>query len=216
MGSEESRGGRGARVSRAERQEQTREALLEAAAATFAERGYHGASIEDITARAGFTRGAFYSNFADKDALFLALMDRRLARRTEGVAGVLRSSNSPESVVDELRSWSGDQRDDWWLPLSAEFRTHALRNEAVRAELAVRQRAMREDYARAIQAQFDAAGIESPVPVEDLAVIVQVLDHGLPLERAIDPTGVRDGFLFDALGLLFRATAALAAPPREP
>jgi AcrR family transcriptional regulator len=47
---------------------------MAAAARVFAERGIIGASVEEICEAAGFTRGAFYSNFADKDALVLALI----------------------------------------------------------------------------------------------------------------------------------------------
>ncbi len=67
------------RLTRAEQRERTREKLLDAAADAFAEHGFEGASIDDIAARAGFTRGAFYSNFADKTELLVTLCDRRIA-----------------------------------------------------------------------------------------------------------------------------------------
>lgn len=56
------------------RRAQTRDRLIEAAVGVFAERGVIGASVEEISERAGFTRGAFYSNFADKDELVLAML----------------------------------------------------------------------------------------------------------------------------------------------
>jgi AcrR family transcriptional regulator len=52
------------RLSRAEQQQRTRAALLDAAGEVFAERGFQGASVEAIAERAGFSRGAFYSNFS--------------------------------------------------------------------------------------------------------------------------------------------------------
>src|SRR5829696_9814396 len=52
----------------------TQERLMAAAVLVFAERGIIGASVEEICEAAGFTRGAFYSNFADKDELVLALI----------------------------------------------------------------------------------------------------------------------------------------------
>lgn len=66
------------RRSRADQREQTRQRLLDAAAAAFAEHGFQGASIDDIAARAGFTRGAFYSNFDDKSELLVQLCERRI------------------------------------------------------------------------------------------------------------------------------------------
>ena len=62
------------------RGEATRERVLDAARDVFAERGVFGGTVEDICARAGFTRGAFYSNFADKDDVLRALIAREHAR----------------------------------------------------------------------------------------------------------------------------------------
>ncbi len=65
---------------RSVRREATRERVLDAALAVFAERGVIGASVEDICERAGFTRGAFYSNFEGKADLVDALVAREHAR----------------------------------------------------------------------------------------------------------------------------------------
>jgi len=66
--------------SRTARREATRERVLDAALAVFGERGIIGSSVEDICERAGFTRGAFYSNFGDKTDLVDALVEREHAR----------------------------------------------------------------------------------------------------------------------------------------
>ena len=58
-------------------------ALLDGAMELFAEQGYGATSIPDICDRAGLTKGAFYSNFANKDALFLALLDRSWDQRAD-------------------------------------------------------------------------------------------------------------------------------------
>jgi len=198
------------RKTRGQAREETRTRLLEAAWEVFAERGYGAAAVEDIATRAGFTRGAFYSNFADKDAIFLALMDDRLARRVAGVSQVMERS-SPLALFSDLRTWSdGVEEDPRWLPLMAEFRAHALRSETAREHLGQRERALRKLYARAIQAQFDAVGARPPAPVEDMALVLQALDQSLPVQRALDPEEVPEGALFDALGMLFRAAVALS------
>ncbi len=64
------------RTSRQERRAQTRAALLDAAERLWAERGIRGASLDEIAARAGLTKGAVYSNFASKAELVLALLER--------------------------------------------------------------------------------------------------------------------------------------------
>ena len=66
------------RRSRAETQAQTRRALLDAAEVVFLRRGLRGSSVEEISAEAGYTRGAFYSNFEGKQQLFVELLQDRV------------------------------------------------------------------------------------------------------------------------------------------
>lgn len=84
----------------AERAEGTREALLEAARRLFVEKGYFSTSTEEIVAAAGVgTRGALYHHFADKRALFVAVIERveeeLLASSASGVA--------PAGALERLR-----------------------------------------------------------------------------------------------------------------
>ena len=65
------------------RRQKTRARLLDAAFDVFAEHGVRAASVEMITEAAGFTRGAFYSNFSTKEELFFALMEREKTMRIE-------------------------------------------------------------------------------------------------------------------------------------
>ena len=167
--------------------------------------------MEEIAARAGFTRGAFYSNFADKEELFFALMDARMEQRVAEVTEVMESS-TPALVFADLERWSAAADDDRGVrvKLFAEFRAHALRSETVRARLAQRDQALRDLYGRAINGLFDATGASLPAPIEDLALIVQVLDTYLPIQTHLEDDTIREGFLFDALTLLFRAAVALS------
>src|SRR3954451_20947346 len=69
------------RMTRAERSEQTRGELIDAARTVFLRRGFHGASLDEISAEAGYTTGAGYSRFGGKDELFLAVLDAHVDRR---------------------------------------------------------------------------------------------------------------------------------------
>lgn len=53
----------------------TRERILEGALAVFAEKGYHGANVDDIAAASGVSKGGFYFHFPSKQELFLTLLD---------------------------------------------------------------------------------------------------------------------------------------------
>jgi TetR/AcrR family transcriptional regulator, transcriptional repressor of aconitase len=91
------------RRTRAEQQAETRNRLLEAAAEAFAAHGFEGASIDHITDRAGYTRGAFYSNFSDKAELLLELSTARM----EDFAAVLPSilAAREDDQVAEAARW---------------------------------------------------------------------------------------------------------------
>src|SRR5580700_2430005 len=64
------------KLTRERRRQQTRDVLVAAATEVFAERGYEGASLEEIAERAGFTRGAIYKNFSGKEDLFFTVIER--------------------------------------------------------------------------------------------------------------------------------------------
>ena len=93
------------------RRQQTREHLLAAAAEVFAERGFHGASLDEVAAVAGFTKGAVYSNFKNKEDLFLALLkesyDREMQAPTDDIGGFAGSTGSPHLGLRGLDQ-SGD------------------------------------------------------------------------------------------------------------
>ena len=77
------------------RRQQTREYLLHAAAQVFAERGFHEATIDEVASAAGFTKGAVYSNFKNKEDLFLALLEDAYARDTAAIKETLGASDVP-------------------------------------------------------------------------------------------------------------------------
>ena len=70
--------GRRPRLTRAEKQAETRRLLLEAAEEVFRRRGFANATVEVITDTAGFSRGAFYSNFESREQLFIELLHSRV------------------------------------------------------------------------------------------------------------------------------------------
>jgi AcrR family transcriptional regulator len=95
------------RRTRAEQQAETRARLLEAAAEAFAAHGFEGASIDRITELAGYTRGAFYSNYTDKSELLLELSDARMASFAAILPDVLAAGQADQ--VREVARWLVDQ-----------------------------------------------------------------------------------------------------------
>jgi AcrR family transcriptional regulator len=120
----------------------TRQRLLEAAREVFAEEGFGRASVEDVCGRAGYTRGAFYSNFASLEELFLAMWAQRSAAMLETLTASLEATDSDtllslEDGIDRLLELL--PLDDHWHRIEAEFTAHALRVPALRATMAARE-----------------------------------------------------------------------------
>ena len=126
------------------RRARTRQRLLDAALDVFAEVGFGRSTVEQVCDRAGFTRGAFYSNFSSLDELFLALWQERSARMLDDVRGALATLDpaDPESAV--RAAIAAAPVDDAWYRITAEFTAHALRNPGLRRVMAAREQAIRD------------------------------------------------------------------------
>lgn len=129
------------------RRTETRRRLLDAAAEVFAEEGFGRSTVEQVCARAGFTRGAFYSNFASLDELFLAMWEQRSHDLVESMRAAFENAGDADvsdvrSVVDHLLP--AIPVDDVWFRVSAEFTAHALRNPGLRRVMTAREDAIVE------------------------------------------------------------------------
>jgi AcrR family transcriptional regulator len=199
-------------MSRAESQLATRQRILEAASVVFARKGFFGASVEEITEQAGLSRGAFYSNFADKDVLFLALLEDRFEARVEEIRQLLGSARDPASFFAALKALNAGRKKDLqhWFMLRMEFVLYALRHPRARAKLAAFQRGLIEMLAEAVTFLHEELGVAPPMAPTQIAAVVQALDDGLAIQRYVDADALPGDFSEDVLDVLLRASAALA------
>jgi AcrR family transcriptional regulator len=190
--------------------EQTRARLLRAASEVFAERGYERASLDDVAAAAGLTKGAIYSSFASKDELFYALMAERIGERLTLVAGAVDRQSTVREMTREAADglveliWS---QNDWHL-LFIEFWARAVRDPALREEFARHRRVARAVIARFLERQAAQAQVELPAPADQLAVAVLALSNGIAIEHLADPETVDPGTFATILGLLLGGLGA--------
>ncbi|MDX2181166.1 MAG: TetR/AcrR family transcriptional regulator [Bryobacteraceae bacterium] len=136
----------------------TRAALIDAAEEVFLREGFELASVEQITEAAGFSRGAFYSNFKDKDELAFAVIDKR--RRD--MASVLRKlQRIPDQArrLAAIRDWFSQQcRQTDWIALRLEFSRRAQRNPALERMLAELCRQEIQTCAGPVAQSFSSSG----------------------------------------------------------
>ena len=164
-------------------------ALLDAALELFAEQGYGATSIPDICARAGLTKGAFYSNFANKEALFLALLDRSWARRAEWIRRAMTAGGPLPGEADRSGSVADPVVDRQWTLVSVEFSLHAIRRPAVARLLVEHERRVRAELAVLVTEALERAGRVPTVPVDELARMVVAVSEGNDLQVLTDAAG---------------------------
>ena len=157
------------------RREQTRARLLDAAHAVFGEVGMDAASVEMICERAGFTRGAFYSNFESKEELFLTLITRLAGEKLDEVAGRVRElgSDGATDLAGLVRKIVGVSLGDRMEPqLLSEIRTQALRDPRLATAYLAWQRAMCERVEGIVRDVVATYGIRLRLPLEEAAQLL--------------------------------------------
>lgn len=172
--------------------ENTRARLLDAAAQVFAEVGLDGASVEAVCDRAGFTRGAFYSNFESKDELFLMLAGSVAAQRVSAVrarvaemtaAGSLAEGCDPVVLVQQVMDAGGDDR--LGVMLMSEIRIRALRDEQFGSAYLKQEREMVASIAQIITDIVSAGLLELRVPAEAAARMLIIVWEGMTVRGAM-------------------------------
>jgi AcrR family transcriptional regulator len=183
------------------RRTEVRTRILEAAAAVVAERGLAAASLDQVAAAAGFTKGAVYSNFASKDELFLALLETQVSGR---VAGVERTLATARTVPEALAAVSAElaRPDARTQLLLGEFWQRAVRDPAVAAAFAESRRRLRARVVEAAAAFLAGLPQDTGWTPEALAVVVVALANGLAFEELADPGSVPPGLAARVLGAL--------------
>jgi AcrR family transcriptional regulator len=200
------------RLTRKERQAETRRRLLRSAVRVFARCGMHQASIDDVARDAGYTKGAFYANFASKEDLFLAMLDERFAERA---AQIERVAASEEEVEQRARAAGEDferylAADPEWQRLFFEFAAHAARDEDFRIALLERYRGLRARIAGVFAAQGDDLGPALCVSPEQAAVMTFAMANGFALERLLEPDAVDPETFATMLVIFFAGLKALS------
>src|SRR5258708_11540181 len=185
----------------------TREKLFEAAARVFEEQGIGGASIEDIAAAAGLTRGAFYSNFKSKDELIIAMLEDHVEQSIRRNLDLIARHKSLSDFIDALKTMDRSRQDPLGRSplLHMEMILFVARAEKRRPDLAKRLRARRKLITDIVETASKNSGKNVSLNPTWTGAILLALEDGFRLHRLIDPeTTPADSFL-RAIGDLQRA-----------
>lgn len=200
------------RLSREESRLQTRAQLLAAAKRLFVDRGFGATSLRDIAAEAGYTQGAFYSNFASKEALFVELMRERSTTQVAAIARTLSDpSASADDILNALEVWSQTvDAEPEWSVLGVEFKLQGRRNPAFAAASQALLDGHRDGLAYCIEQIFARMKKVPPESPTVLAVSFMGLSQGLSLQQSI----LSDVPIGHMIMVFLRSLLATAAPAR--
>ena len=192
------------RLTREESRAQTRERLLDAALAIFLKDGIEGSSIEEVAEAAGYSRGAFYSNFECKDDLLYAVLDREIRHTNQEFEAIVSAPIPAGEIINRLRDYYVAMGQDeghcmFWLSLQL----YSLRNPAIRPRVAELMRKKRELVINQARRVYVALGKEPPGSVEIVSLGLIAIAQGMSIMRMLDPDAISGESLPKSLETLF-------------
>jgi len=196
------------KVSRAERQAQTRESLIAVAREMFLADGYAATSLDKVAVRAGFSKGAVYSNFAGKEELCMAVLDSIHEEQISGVVSAFTQETDLNGRIEAFSAWAqeglGQPR---WTALEVEFGAIARQSPYVATELVKRHREIRVAIAQLVRQVTTEAGLQDVVDADQAATMLLSLGIGLGTLRSLDHT-IDVGIFADTIRALLRGSQA--------
>jgi AcrR family transcriptional regulator len=186
-----------------QRTEVTRRKLVQAAEHVFARDGFEAARLEDIATLAGYSRGAFYANFASKEDIFFALLDQWVSRRIEEVNSLLRRENTYGGRRRALREhYAQVAKDRRVALLSLEFKLFAIRHPEAHARLRARQQRIRACSGTILKSLM---GRPLPISSTVAAIGLAAFSTAMLLEYLVDSKDLTDAELRRLLEIFFDA-----------
>ncbi|MDN5600949.1 MAG: TetR/AcrR family transcriptional regulator [Brachybacterium sp.] len=208
------------------RRENTRTKLVRASLEVFVEKGIDGVTVDDLVTAAGFTRGAFYSNFSTKEEVFTALFDEvtaeLIAIANASVEEAISSGTPPEpkqvpdlddagvmlAVFEGIRPF-GRQ----WYLLYSDAIARSLRDEKMRAALAVQRERLRDRIGALLTLRLEASGARSLLAPEDLAQLLIGIFIDLMLREQMEDRDITELAATTILGTLHAFVEDTGSPP---
>lgn len=196
------------KVSRAERQAQTRESLISVAREMFLADGYGATSLDKVALRAGFSKGAVYSNFAGKEELCMAVLDSIHEEQIAGVVAAFTQDTDLDGRIEAFAAWARDGLGQpRWTALEVEFGAIARQSPYVATELVKRHREIRAAIAQLVKQVTAEAGLGDVVDADHAATALLSLGIGLGTLRSLDHS-IDVGVFADTMRAMLRGAVS--------
>jgi AcrR family transcriptional regulator len=178
-------------LTQSQRKERTRVLLLAAAGQVFVNHGFNGASIDLIAQSAGYTKGAVYFHFKDKQELLFGVIQYRSQLLYDAMHKTKKGDDLLNVVLDEgvqkeiIGQWFDREK---WVVLLLEYLLYMQRNPAIKEQFLQLLKADRERLITLIKAKYREGKKPLPMPAADMAAIQEIVDIGFGVSRLIDPS----------------------------
>jgi AcrR family transcriptional regulator len=203
-----------ARLTRVEQQRQTHERLLDAGRTVLVRRGFLAATVEEIAAEAGYTRGAVYKHFGGKEGLWLAIMDALAQAHLQLLGEALEQAVDQRDLVRALTptAFADDDEAARWTVTMAEFLAAVAGQPETAASVVAAQRRHEEEIAAVLGRHCRRLGIRPALPLPQVVVMLGAMGGSLALRRGMDPEVDVPAIVAGVLAVMFPAGAPKASP----
>ncbi|HEY4022533.1 MAG TPA: helix-turn-helix domain-containing protein [Pseudonocardiaceae bacterium] len=193
------------RSTRVEQQQRTHQRLLEAGRVVLTRRGFLAATVEEIAAEAGYTRGAVYKHFGGKEGLWLAIIDARAEAHLRLLGEALERVSRQEELVAALTpaGFTDDEDAARWSRTTAEFAAAMTRLPEITEAAVSSQRRYEEQVIALLERHCQRLGIRPALPLAQAVVLLSVLNTSLALRRGVDPATDVPAIVANVLAIVF-------------
>lgn len=200
------------------KRKEVRRRILDSAGILFMDRGLDATSLNAVAEAAGFSKGAVYSNFANKDELVFELLSSGIDERISAVENAVSQEHRTElhGLIAGERLIDIIESEPRWQIFFVELWLRCVRKPALRLRFAKKRRLMRARVAALLQTHAEASNYRLPISAEYLASYVLALSNGFGIERLIDDGAVPSDLMGKILNWTFRGMTADLDNPTEP
>ena len=192
-----------------ERTELTCQKILSSARDIFARDGFQAAKLQEIAAKAGYTRGAFYANFQSKEELFVAVAGQQMRELVSTVLQAVRSKSGLEPKCKELlRAIKESSEVRTWALLLIEFNLFLLRQPKRKKQIAALHEQQLKGIGEVFEELYEAAECEAPMPLSIVGLGFISLLQGLVLQEMLNGTLITPQVTSDLLSRYVHALVA--------
>ncbi|GBF51246.1 transcriptional regulator, TetR family [Leptospira ryugenii] len=191
-------------MKRKESQQLTVSRILESAEKNFADYGFHAASVETITMEAGYSRGAFYSNFESKEDLFLKLVESRMDQILMELDLILTTELPPNQKLDHIRTYyRKNAQNPKFALIMSEFFQLAIRSHEIKEKIRKINRVYNQKLASIVDHIFNDSKEKPALSSYEITVMLLSLGEGLMLQHLSDPKKFNDAAISKTIDFAF-------------